>query len=109
MTEKLKFRVEFNDEGEFKFVRPHRVFYGKSKKALPAELEFEEHEDVYGVLVQDGEDTPGRSCRVPETPGLVLTSDPALYGTDADRKAAGKQTLKKLNWGEWNLINDLDP
>lgn len=105
--DKLKFRVEFNDEGDFKFVRPHRTFFGKSKTALPVELEFGEDEPIYGVLVQDGEDTPGRSCRVENTPGLVLTSDPTLYGTDADRQAAGKMTLKKLNWGEWNLITDV--
>ena len=55
--------------------------------------------------MDDSEGTLGRSARNAKVPGLVITPDPSLYGTDADRTAAGKLTFKKLNFGEWNILN----
>jgi len=106
--EKLKFRVEFDDTDVLPMVRPHRVFYGKSKTALPAELEFGEDEPVFAFIPGPGDDLKGRSCAVEGAKGLVLTSDPDLYGTDADREAAGLMPLKRLKWGEWNMLGKFD-
>ena len=38
-------------------------------------------------------------------PTLVVTADPLLYGTDADRLAAGKFPFTELRFGEWNVLN----
>jgi hypothetical protein len=102
--EKLKFRVEFDDSDGLTMVRPHRQFHGRSKAALAAELEFDEDEAVFAFLPKDGEELKGRSFAVEGAGGLVLTSDPDLYGTDADREAAGLTPLKRLKWGEWNML-----
>ena len=106
--EKLKFRVEFDDADGLTMVRPHRVFYGGSKKdragALAAELEFGEDEPVFAIMPGPGDDLKGRSCVVEGAKGLILTADPDLYGTDADREAAGLTPAKRLKWGEWNPL-----
>jgi hypothetical protein len=111
MTEKLKIRVEFEQDGPLKVIRPHRQFFGQGAVAEPIlfEIEWEEHEDLYAAIgVDDAEGTLGRAARSSEAsklPGLVITADPSLYGTDADRTAAGKLTFKKIAFGEWNILN----
>ena len=102
--EKLKFRVEFDDEDGLTMVRPHRVFHGRSKTALAAELEFGEDEDVFAFIPGPGDDLKGRSFAVEGAKGMILTADPDLYGMDADREAAGLMPLKRLKWGEWQLL-----
>ena len=105
MSEKLKFRVECDDDGISKCVRLHRQFFGRSPSALPVELEFEEDEPVFGFLAKDDEPMFGRYFKVEGGfPGLTLTSDPSLYGTDIDRENAGLMPLKRLRWGEFSLI-----
>jgi hypothetical protein len=111
VTEKLKIRVEFEVTDGMKMVRPHRQFFGKSAVAEPClfEIEWEEHEDLYACCdVDDSEGTLGRAARCSEKdklPGIVITADPSLYGTDADRTAAGKLTFKQIKFGEWNCLN----
>jgi len=108
VTEKLKIRVEFEVYGPMKVVRPHREFYGKNAVAKPrlVQIEWEENEELYGACdVPDDEGAPGRSQRVEGVEGLVITPDPGLFGTDADRTAAGKTTFKQLKFGEWNILN----
>jgi hypothetical protein len=103
--EKTKIRVEVDDSDGLTMVRPHRQFHGKSKTALPAELEFGEDESLFAFRPGDGEELKGRYARV-EAGGLVLTSDPDLYGSEDDRRAAGLMPLKRLAWGEWNMVGD---
>jgi hypothetical protein len=111
VTEKIKIRVEFDEDKTttptLKLVRPHRVFYGRSAvtEPLKVEIEFEENEDLYGCICSDDEGAPGRSVRVEKAPGLVITPDPGLFGSDADRLTAKKLTFKKLKFGEWNMLN----
>jgi hypothetical protein len=108
MSEAWKLRVEYNEEGTFKYIRPHRQFFGREQakiKAHPVELEFEEDEDIFGAFVDDSEVLQGRSAKVQEIPGLVLTSDPHLYGPEAARQLAGKPVFQKLEFGCWNLMN----
>src|SRR5512135_3621392 len=108
VTEKIKIRVEFEQDGPLLVVRPHRQFYGRSAVAEPIlfEVEWEEHEELFACAkVDDSEGTLGRSARNPKVPGLVITPDPSLYGTDADRTAASRLTFKQLKWGEWNVLN----
>ena len=107
MTEKLKIRCEFEIDGPLKVVRPHRQFFGRSAVAEPllVEVEFEENEDLYGCLCDESEGSPGRAARVNKMPTLVITPDPLLFGSDADRTAAGKLTFKKLDFGQWNVLN----
>jgi hypothetical protein len=108
MTEKLKVRCEFEKDGPLLMARPHRQFFGRGAVSEPVlfEVEWEEHEELYGCAKVDAaEGTLGRAARCDKAPGLVITPDPALYGTDADRTAAGKLTFKKLNFGEWNFLN----
>lgn len=102
----FKFRVEFDDEG-LPMVRPHRQFYGRSKTALAVELDFGEDEDVFAFIAKDEEELKGRSVRVDGAKGLVLTADPELYGPDSNRRSAGLMPLRRLSWGEWNLLGDL--
>jgi hypothetical protein len=107
MTDKLKIRVEYHDDGLLKQVRPHRAFYGRFAVADPLlmEVEWEENEELYGALVPESEGLLGRAARPKEQPLLVLTPDPGLYGTDADRVANGQMAFKKLAFGEWNILN----
>jgi hypothetical protein len=108
VTEKLKVRVEYEVDGPLITVRPHRQFFGRQAVAEPLlfEIEWEEHEDLYACAkVDDAEGTLGRAARNGGAPGIVITPDPLLYGTDADRTAAGKLAFKKLNFGEWNVLN----
>ena len=107
MTEKLKIRVEYEQDGPLKVARPHRQFFGKGAVAEPLfiEVEWEEHEDLFGCLCDEREGTLGRSARSTKVPTLVITPDPLLYGTDDDRTAAGKLTFKRLKFGEWNVLN----
>jgi hypothetical protein len=108
MTDKLKIRVEYQQDGPLKVCRPHRQFYGRSAVAEPIlfEVEWEEHEELFGAIgVDDAEGTLGRAARNEKVPGLVITPDPLLYGTDADRTAAGKLTFKPIKFGEWNILN----
>jgi hypothetical protein len=102
--EKLRFRVEFDDSDGLNMVRPHRQYFGRSKNALSVELEFGEDEPVFAFIANENEEMKGRSSKVEGGRGLVLTSDPDLYGTPDDRSAAGLMPLKKLKWGEWNLV-----
>jgi len=108
-TDEVKtiFRVEFNDEGDFKFVRPHRQYYGRDKKVVKCELELGEDEPIFATLAADEEGCPGRSIRVEGVPGLVITAEPALFGTDDERRAMGRLPLKKLEFGEWNLVTEI--
>jgi len=107
VTDKLKIRVETDVEGLVKQVRPHRQFFGRQAVTEPLylEVEWEEHEDLYGALVPEDEGTLGRAARTKEVPTLVITPDPGLYGLDADRVVAGKMAFKKLSFGEWNILN----
>lgn len=108
--EKWKFRVEFDGSvPNFPMLRPHRQWFGpiyKNMPVHPAELEFGEDEPVYAAVCDDSEGCPGRSTRVEKIPGLVLTAEPSLFGTEADRRSAGKMPFNKMNWGEWNLLGD---
>ncbi len=108
VTEKLKIRVEFEQDGPLLTLRPHRQFFGRQAVAKPIlfEIEWEEHEDLYACAkVDDSEGTLGRASRSADLPGVVITPDPLLYGADADRTAAGKLTFKKIAFGEWNILN----
>lgn len=108
MTEKLKIRVEHEVDGPLIVLRPHRQFFGRGAVAEPIlfEVEWEEHEELWGCAkVDDAEGTLGRAARNEKLPGIVVTPDPSLYGTDADRTAAGRLTFKKLSFGEWNILN----
>ena len=107
MTDKLKIRVEYDEDGPLKLVRPHRQFFGRMAVTEPllVEVEWEEHEELYGCLCPEDEGTLGRSARIEKMPTLVITPDPLLYGTDDERTAAGKLTFKKLQFGEWNALN----
>jgi hypothetical protein len=107
VTDKLKIRVEYENDGPLKVVRPHREFFGRQAVVQPllVEVEWEEHEDLYGCICSDDEGAPGRSQRVSGVSGLVITPDPQLFGTDDERTAAGKLTFKKLSFGEWNILN----
>ena len=107
MTEKLKIRVEFDHDGPLKVVRPHRQFFGRQAVKEPwlVEIEFEEQETLFGSIVDESEGTLGRAARPKEMPTLVVTADPLLYGTDADRLAAGKFPFTELRFGEWNVLN----
>lgn len=113
MTEKLKIRCEFEQDGPLLVLRPHRQFHASRFGPIAAvakpvlfEVEWEEHEDLYAAAkVDDSEGTLGRAARAAELPGIVVTPDPGLYGSDADRTAAGKLTFKKLSFGEWNVLN----
>lgn len=112
MTDKLKIRVEFEVTDTMQMLRPHRQFFGRHAVAEPllVEVEWEESEDLYGCVVDESEGTLGRSARVTakhqgDNFPLVVTPDPLLYGSDADRTAAGKCTFKKLAFGEWNCLN----
>jgi len=106
VTEKLKIRVEYEQDGPLKVVRPHRQFHGRGAVAEPLlfEVEWEEHETLFAGWAPD-EGTLGRAARNEKVPELVITADPQLYGTDADRTAAGKLTLKPVRFGEWNVLN----
>ncbi|OPZ40874.1 MAG: hypothetical protein BWY99_00379 [Synergistetes bacterium ADurb.BinA166] len=106
MGEKMKLRVEVSESDGIRAVRPHRAFYGHSKTAHVAELEYDEDERIFAFFPVEGEELQGRSTAVPEAGGIVLTSDPSLYGTDDDRRASGKMPLKRLSWGEWNMVGD---
>ena len=107
MTEKLKIRVEYEQDGPLKVCRPHRQFYGKQAVAEPLlyEVEWEEHETLFGCICDESEGTLGRAARSAKMPTLVITPDPLLYGTDADRTASKKLTFKELKFGEWNFLN----
>jgi hypothetical protein len=103
MTDKLKHRVEFDTEGPMKVVRLHREFFGRSAVTEPllVEVEYEEQDKLFACLVDESEGTLGRSARVDKMPTLVVTPDPILYGSDADRTAAGKLTFVEVKFGEW--------
>ena len=108
MTDKLKIRVEFDKDGPLLLCRPHRIFYGRIAVAEPIlfEVEWEETEDLFiAAEVDESEGTLGRAARSEKAPGCVVTPDPQLYGTDADRTASGKLTFKKIEWGVWNVLN----
>jgi hypothetical protein len=108
VTEKLKVRVEVDHDDPLLAIRPHRQFYGRSAVAEPLlyEIEWEEHEELFACAeVDPSEGTLGRAARNDKEPQIVITPDPALYGTDADRQAAGKLTFQKLKFGEWNVLN----
>jgi hypothetical protein len=105
--EKWKMRVEFDDDGLFKMVRPHRQYFGKDPKAFPAELDFGEDESIWAALCDDSEGCPGRSVRVVEVPGLVLTAEPEQFGSEADRRAAGKMVFNRMQFGQWCLLGDM--
>ena len=118
MTDKLKHRIEYEKDGPLQVVRIHRQFFGRQAVAQPilVEVEYEEHETLFGAVgVTDDEGCPGRSCRavfppdpkMPDfvDPKLVFTPDPTLFGTDADRIAAGKLPFVELKFGEWNILN----
>jgi hypothetical protein len=105
--EKWKLRVEFDDDGLFKMIRPHRQFFGKDPKAYLAELDFNPDESVWAAMCDDEEGTPGRSCRVTEIPGLVLTAEPEQFGNESDRRAAGKMVFNRMKFGEWNLLGEM--
>jgi len=107
VTDKLKHRVEFDTEGPMKLVRVHRQFFGKMAVTEPllVEVEYEESEKLFACLVDESEGTLGRAARVDKKQDLVITPDPALYGSDADRTAAGKLTFIELRFGEWCPLN----
>jgi hypothetical protein len=109
MTEKLKIRFEYEKDGPLQVVRPHRQFFGRQAVAEPllVEIEFEEDEALYACMCKDDEDvSKGRTVLVGDkAPGLVVTADPGLFGTDDERMAAGKLTFVRLKWGEWNILN----
>ncbi len=112
--EKVKFRIEYDDSDGIEgmaMVRPHRTYYGRGvldKKNPPVlvELEFDEDEAVFAFAPGPGEELKGRSAAV-EGKRLAVTADPDLYGTDADRTAAGLQPLRRLKWGEWNVVGEI--
>lgn len=104
--EKTKIRVEFDESDGLTMVRPHRQFHGRSKTAYLAELEFEEDEKLFAFIPKEGEELKGRFAQVEEAKGMVVTSDPDLYGSEDDRKAAGLMPLKRLAFGEWNMLGD---
>lgn len=106
--QKIKIRVEQEMDGPLYVVRPHREFFGRHAVAEPIlfEVEWEEHETLYGCIEVDAlEGTLGRAARNDKTPGLVITPDPSLYGTDDERRSAGKLTFQELKFGEWNMLN----
>ena len=107
VTDKLKIRVEYEQDGPLKVVRPHRFFHGKIAVAEPLyfEVEWEEHEDLFGCMCDESEGLLGRAARSAKVPTLLITPDPLLYGTDDDRTSAGKLTFKRLKFGEWNVLN----
>lgn len=109
MTEKLKHRIEVDQDGPMKCVRLHRQFFGRQavKEPLLVEVEYEESEKLFVAQNVDEatEGTLGRSARVEKVPGLVITPDPGLYGTDADRLAAGKSPFVEIQFGEWVPVN----
>ncbi len=108
MTEKLKHRIECDFDGPLKVVRIHRQFFGRLavKEPILVEVEYEEHETLFACIgVDDAEGTLGRAARVEKVPGLVVTPDPSLYGTDADRLANGKAPFVECKFGEWVPVN----
>ena len=110
MSDKMPIRLEYEDDGLLKSVRPHRQFFGPPIKIKPIliELEYEDDQPIFGCLdVDESEGTPGRSSRC-EIKGLVITADPHLFGNDIDRLADGKKPFIKLDWGTWNPLNLTD-
>jgi len=110
MGDKGKIRVEAIEEGPLKLFRPHRQFFGHGgrgavSKPILFELEYDDSENLAYALCDDSEILPGRSAKSSEIPGLVLTVEPDLFGTDADRLAAGKRIFRKLEWGVWQPYN----
>jgi hypothetical protein len=112
VTDKIKFRVEFEKDGPLKVVRPHRQFFGRQAVAEPllVEAEWEEHENLWCSIVDESEGTLGRAARATgkmdgQDVSLVFTADPGLYGTDDERLAADKMPFVELKWGEWNVLN----
>jgi hypothetical protein len=107
--EKTIFRIEYNDEGDFKFLRPHRSYHGfRGSKGPPRiELDLGDDDPLFAAICDESEGFPGRSVRVPEVPGLVLTATPEEFGSEADRRAAGKMPFKQMVWGEFNLLGDV--
>ena len=106
MGDAVRFRVEFEHDGPLHVVRPHRQFFGRNAVTEPimVDLDIEETEPLYCCLdVDDSECTPGRSARC-KIPGLVFTAEPHLFGTDADRLAAGKNVFVQTPYGEWSVL-----
>jgi hypothetical protein len=107
--EKMKFKFEWDDADGVRMLRPHRHFYGRIPPRgafVEAELEFGEDEPLYAFVPSPGEEPQGRSFAAAGAGGVVLTSDPALYGSEDERRAAGRMPLKQLEWGVWNLVGD---
>lgn len=101
------FWIEFDDQDIMKFVRPHRSAMGTlPKTAFRVSLGCEPEEELFGFL-SEAEEAVGRSEKMPQYSNLILTFEPHLYGDPDDRKADGKTEIKHLNFGEWNLINEL--
>ncbi len=115
MADKMKLIVEISEDCGFKMMKPHRQYHGprfKGQILLDTELDFGEFEDIHASICDEGEETPGRSTKVgtfEDLPGkvLVITSDPALYGTPDERRAAGKMIFNKMDFGAWNLLGEV--
>jgi hypothetical protein len=119
MSEAWKLRVQFSSDDGMKMIRPFRQYFGdirKKDQPIGVEVHFEEDESIYACLLDATElashqwprSLPGRAVSVSEIEGLVLTPDPQLFGTDANRAAANQYPFVKLNMGEWNLLNGRD-
>ena len=108
MGDPVTIRVEYELDGELIMARPHRQFFGRAAVAEPIlfKLDYEETDPIYGCIeVDDSEGTPGRSARTDKIQGFVLTVEPQLFGTDADRLAAGKNTFIQMPFGSWSIMN----
>jgi hypothetical protein len=117
MAEKWKTRFEYEIDGPLVVVRPHRQFFGRHAVTEPlyVEIDAEENEPIFAgicdaseiALFDDPSTVPGRATLIDKVkaPGIVVTPDPLLFGTDADRKNAGKDPFVELKFGEWNVLN----
>jgi hypothetical protein len=108
MADKSKIRVEYEKDGPMIMVRPHRQFFkgtGAVAKPILVEIEYEDTETLFVcALVDASEGTPGRSARC-EVEGLLFTVEPHLFGSDADRTASGRLTVKECPFGQWTCLN----
>ena len=105
--EKCKHRLEYVDDPPLKLARLHRQFFGRGAVSEPllVEVEYDEHELLFMCLCEESEGLLGRAASVDKMPHLIVTPDPSLYGSDADRLAAGKLPFVEVKFGEWCALN----